>query len=61
MNTSSPSDCLTRFKRAVSAARRGDFSLCRGLVDRVRDAFGEAAAQIQRRELKRYIDSEERA
>lgn len=58
MNTLTSSDCLTRFKRAVSAARRSDFSLCRVLVDRVREAFGDVAAQIQRRELKRYIDSD---
>lgn len=40
-----------RFFEAVHAGARGDFTLCDALVQRVRDRFGEQAAQMQRREL----------
>jgi hypothetical protein len=43
------------FSQAVADGRRGDFSLARGIVERVRLRFGAVAAEIQRRELWRAI------
>jgi hypothetical protein len=45
-----------RFAAAAEAAQRGDYTLARALVEQVRQAAGEAAAQRQRRELWNYVN-----
>lgn len=46
-----------RFFTAVHEAMRGDYSLCRAMVEAVRAKYGSAAAAAQRRELWRVIQS----
>lgn len=46
---------------AVLAARDGDYSLGHRLIREVRERHGNEAAEIQRRELRNYTDSDKRA
>ncbi|WP_343654538.1 hypothetical protein [Paraburkholderia caribensis] len=47
------------FVRAVHEGKRGNYQLAQAIVNRVRERFGEAAAQAQRRELWRVIQAGE--
>ncbi|KUY52379.1 hypothetical protein [Burkholderia sp. RF2-non_BP3] len=48
------------FMRAVNEGRRGNYALARDIVETVRSKFGDAAAEMQRRELWRMIKIGER-
>lgn len=54
-------ECLNRFLAAVRAARNADYRPGNQLIREVRERHGDDAAEIQRRELRRYTDSEKRA
>ncbi|WP_196217771.1 hypothetical protein [Burkholderia cenocepacia] len=54
-------ECLGRFMAAVRDARMGRNGKARALIASVRDRHGEAAAEIARRELRKYVDSEKKA
>jgi hypothetical protein len=56
-----PDECRDRFMAAVRAARRGDHRLGNQLIRDVRQRHGDKAAEIQRRELRNYVDSEKKA
>ncbi|MFP4895606.1 hypothetical protein [Paraburkholderia sp. EG304] len=56
-----PEECRERFMAAVRAAREGRGNKAWDLVESVRKRYGDEAAEIQERELRRYIDSEKRA
>lgn len=49
-------DAGMRFAEAVRAARNGNYSLAQQLVESVRVRFGNAVAEVQRRELWGYIE-----
>lgn len=49
--------CLARFTTAVRDGKSGDYGAAKDLVKRVRDQFGEVAAEIARRELWAAIGS----
>jgi hypothetical protein len=49
-----------RFREAAKDGRQGYYSKAKALVERVREAHGEAAATIARRELNEYIRSDKR-
>jgi hypothetical protein len=57
----SRSDCLSRFLAAVREARAGQNRAARELIESVRQRHGDRAAEIQRRELRNYVDSDKRA
>lgn len=46
-----------RFMRAVREGRQGNYALARDIVEGVRERFGDAAAEAQRRELWRMINA----
>jgi len=54
-------ECLSRFHEAVRAARTGNYGPGNRLIAAVREKHGDAAAEIQRRELRNYVDSEKPA
>jgi hypothetical protein len=56
-----PDECLARFMSAVRAARSGDNRPGNQLIREVRQRHGDEAAEIQRRELRNYVDSDKRA
>ncbi|MFM0328197.1 hypothetical protein [Paraburkholderia strydomiana] len=56
-----PDECLARFMAAVRAARSGDNRPGNELIREVRQRHGDEAAEIQRRELRNYVDSEKNA
>lgn len=47
------------FMRAVHEGKRGNYELAQVIVNRVRERYGEVAAQAQRRELWRVIQAGE--
>lgn len=49
-------DAWMRFAEAVRAARNGDYRLAQQLVESVRARFGNAVAEVQRRELWACIE-----
>ncbi len=53
--------CLDRFLAAVRDARAGRNGKARALISSVRERHGDAAAEIARRELRKYVDSGKRA
>jgi hypothetical protein len=55
------SDCLARFLAAVRDGRSGQFAKASAIVERVRQAAGDAAAERAKNELWRYIKSDRRA
>lgn len=57
----SRSECLARFLAAVRDARAGRNRSARDLIEAVRQQYGDKAAEIQRRELRNYVDSEKKA
>ncbi|SMG00351.1 hypothetical protein [Burkholderia singularis] len=54
-------ECRERFMAAVRDARAGRNGKAHALIASVRERFGEAAAEIARRELRNYVDSKEKA
>ncbi|WP_269501081.1 hypothetical protein [Burkholderia sp. IMCC1007] len=56
-----PKECLDRFMAAVRDARVGRNGKARALIGSVRERHGDAAAEIARRELRKYVDSEKKA
>jgi hypothetical protein len=46
---------------AVREARAGRNRAARELIEAVRQRHGDKAAEIQRRELRNYVDSEKKA
>lgn len=54
-------ECLERFRSAVREARAGRNRAARELIEAVRQRHGDRAAEIQRRELRNYVDSEKKA
>ncbi|WP_186078820.1 hypothetical protein [Burkholderia gladioli] len=53
--------CHLRFLQAVRDARRGDHRAALALVERVRQRFGDEAADIQSSELQAYVVSDKPA
>jgi len=51
-------ECRDRFLSAVRDARRGDSRKTHSLVERVRERFGDTAADIQLHELQAYTRSD---
>lgn len=49
-----------KFMRAVHAGQRGDYGPAREIVESIRAKHGDAAADCQRRELWRMINSGEK-
>ncbi|MEB2544054.1 MULTISPECIES: hypothetical protein [Burkholderia cepacia complex] len=56
-----PKECLDRFMAAVRDARAGRNGKAHALIAAVRERNGSAAAEIARRELRNYVDSEKKA
>lgn len=56
-----PAECIARFREAVRAARNGSYGPGNRLIAAVREKHGDEAAEIQRRELRNYVDSEKPA
>lgn len=54
-------ECRARFMAAVREARAGRNRAARELIEAVRQRHGDKAAEIQRRELRNYVDSEKKA
>jgi hypothetical protein len=54
-------DCLARFLAAVRDGRSGQFAKASAIVERVRLAAGDAAAERAKTEIWRYIKSEKPA
>lgn len=57
----SAADCLARFLAAVRDARDGRYAAGNRLIESVRQRFGEKASEIQRKELRNYVDSGKKA
>ncbi|MPW16935.1 hypothetical protein GCT13_08320 [Paraburkholderia sp. CNPSo 3157] len=57
----SRSECWERFKAAVLGAREGHYGIGNALIEAIRQKHGDEAAEIQRRELRRYVDSDKPA
>ncbi|WP_203234273.1 hypothetical protein [Burkholderia mayonis] len=54
-------ECRERFMAAVRDARTGRNGKAHALIASVRERFGDAAAEVARRELRNYVDSEKKA
>lgn len=54
-------ECRERFMAAVREARAGRNRAARELIEAVRQRYGDTAAEIQRRELRNYVNSDKRA
>ncbi|MPW17902.1 hypothetical protein GCT13_13380 [Paraburkholderia sp. CNPSo 3157] len=61
MTETSRSECWDRFRVSVRAARSGSNREAKELIEAVRQKHGDVAAEIQRRELRNYVDSEKPA
>jgi hypothetical protein len=57
----SPAESRERFLAAVRDARKGHYAPGNRLIESVRQRFGDKAAEIQRKELRNYVDSGKKA
>jgi hypothetical protein len=54
-------ECLASFMQAVRDGRRGEYGAARAIVERVRGAGGDQAAEIAKKELWSFIKSDRKA
>jgi hypothetical protein len=54
-------ECLSRFLAAVRDGRSGQFAKASAIVERVRQAAGDAAAERAKKELWAFIRSDRKA
>jgi hypothetical protein len=52
--------CLDRFMQAVRDGRRGEYQAAKAIVERVRSAGGDEAAEIAKKELWNFIRSDKK-